>query len=104
MDALRAKCIGTSEQTSHFCCNITCHTALSNINCTFDSPQDLHQFIGTHIGHRVAERHLTFDQIEKFQCLGLELTTAKDLSPGIFRSHVARVICPQMCLEDSQLH
>ena len=37
----------------------------------------------------------------KFQCL--ELSTAKDLSPGTFKSHVACGTCPQTCLEVSQL-
>ena len=36
---------------------------------------------------------LLVDQIEKFQCL--ELSIAPKLSPGIFRSHVARVTCPE---------
>ena len=45
---------------------------------------------------------LIVDQIEKFQCL--ELSTAQGLSPGVLRSHVAHVTCPQTCLEVSQLY
>ena len=45
---------------------------------------------------------LIIDQIEKFQCL--ELSTAQGLSPGVLRSHVAHVTCPQTCLEVSQLY
>ena len=37
------------------------------------------------------------DQIEKFQCL--EFSTAKDLSLGTLRFHVAHVTYPQMWLE-----
>ena len=42
------------------------------------------------------------DQFEKFQCL--ELSTAQGLSPGVLRSHVAHVTCPQTCLEVCQLY
>ena len=45
---------------------------------------------------------LIVDQIEKFQCL--ELSTAQGLSPGVLRSHVPHVKCPQTCLEVSQLY
>ena len=45
---------------------------------------------------------LIIDQIEKFQCL--ELSAAQGLSPGVLRSHVAQVTCPQTCLEVSQLY
>ena len=42
-----------------------------------------------------------FEQIEKFQCL--KLSTAQGPQHGTLRGHVARVTCPQTCLEVSQL-
>ena len=42
-----------------------------------------------------------FEQIEKFQCLKLSKTQGPD--HGTLRRHVARVTCPQTCLEVSQL-
>ena len=42
-----------------------------------------------------------FEQIEKFQCL--KLSTTQGPSHGDPRRHVARVTCPQTCLEVSQL-
>ena len=42
-----------------------------------------------------------FQQIEKFQCL--KSSTAQGLQHGTLRRHVARVTCPQTCLEVSQL-
>ena len=41
-----------------------------------------------------------FEQIEKFQCL--KLSTAQGPQHGTLRRHVARVTCPQTCLEVSQ--
>ena len=41
------------------------------------------------------------EQIEKFQCL--KLSTAQGPAHGTLRRHVARVTCPQTCLEASQL-
>ena len=41
------------------------------------------------------------DQIEKFQ--SLKPSTAQGLSTGTIRLHVARVTCPETCLEVSQL-
>ena len=42
-----------------------------------------------------------FEQIEKFQCL--KSSTAQGLERGTLRRHVARVTCPETCLEVSQL-
>ena len=58
-------------------------------------------FLGIYPSTKMAITPLLVDQIEKFQCL--KSSTAKDLSPGTFRCHVARVTCPQTWLEVSQL-
>ena len=50
-------------------------------------------FLGIYPSTKMAITPLLIDQIEQFQCP--ELSTAKDLSPGTFRSHVACVTCPQ---------
>ena len=44
---------------------------------------------------------VSFEQIEKFQCLSL--STPQGLSHGTFRTHVARVTCPETCLKVFQL-
>ena len=62
----------------------------------------LFSFLGLHPYTKMAITPLLIDQIEKFQCL--ELSTAQGLSPGVLRSHVAHVTCPQTCLEVSQLY
>ena len=59
-------------------------------------------FLGIYPSTKMAITPLLVDQIEKFQCL--ELFTAQGLSPGVLRSHVAHVTCPQTCLEVSQLY
>ena len=41
-----------------------------------------------------------FEQIEKFWCL--KLSTAQGQAHGTLRRHVARVTCPQTCLEVGQ--
>ena len=51
-------------------------------------------FLGIYPSTKMAITPLLIDQIEQFQWP--ELSTAKDLSPGIFTSHVARVMCPQV--------
>ncbi len=43
---------------------------------------------------------MSFEQIEKFQCL--KVSTILGLSHGIFRTHVARVTCPETCLKGWQ--
>ena len=62
----------------------------------------LSSFLGLHPCTKVAITPLLIDQIEKFQCL--KLPTAQGLSPGVLRSHVAHVTCPQTCLDISQLY
>ena len=44
---------------------------------------------------------MSFEQIEKFQCL--KSSTTQGLSHGTFRTHVARVTCPETCLKVCQL-
>ena len=44
---------------------------------------------------------MSFEQIEKFLCL--KPSTTQGLSRGIFRTHVARVTCPETCLKVCQL-
>ena len=43
---------------------------------------------------------MSFEQIEKFQCL--KSSTTQGLSHGIFRTHMARVTCPETCLKGWQ--
>ena len=50
---------------------------------------------------KMAITPMFFEQIEKFQCL--KLSTAQGPAHDTFRRHVARVMCPQTCLEVSQL-
>ena len=50
---------------------------------------------------KMAITPMFFEQIEKFQCL--KLSTAQGPAHGTLRRHVARVTCPQTCLEVSQL-
>ena len=44
---------------------------------------------------------MSFEQIEKFQCLSL--STAQGPAHGSLRSHVARVTCPETCPKVCQL-
>ena len=44
---------------------------------------------------------MSFEQIEKFQCL--TSSTTQGLSTGILRIHVTRVTCPQTCPKVGQL-
>ena len=44
---------------------------------------------------------MSYELIEKFQCLSL--STPQGLSHGTFRTHVARVTCPETCLKVFQL-
>ena len=44
---------------------------------------------------------MSFEQIEKFQCL--KSSTTQGLSHGIFRTHMAQVTCPETCLKVCQL-
>ena len=44
---------------------------------------------------------MSFEQIDKFQCLKLSIT--QGLSHGTLRTHVARVTCPETCPKVGQL-
>ena len=58
-------------------------------------------FQGNLISTTIAISPMFFKQIEKFQCL--KLSTAQGPAHGTLRRHVACVMCPQTCLEVSQL-
>ena len=51
--------------------------------------------------NKMAITALLVYQIEKFQCP--ELSTAKDLSPGTFQTHMDCVMCPKTEFKVSQL-